>query len=99
MRQSHEEESKHVILDLISRPKNEFGALSIFLNSFGLTSFFVFLAQNSADSFAFSFRFMPLTSKSLQGASSRANVGSDSTGLHNMDDLLYCFSSNQLKGN
>lgn len=44
-------ESKHVTLDLISRPKNEFGALSIFLNSFALTSFFVFLAQNSADSF------------------------------------------------
>lgn len=47
-------ESKHVILDLISRPKNEFGALSIFLNSFALTSFFVFLAQNSADSFCIS---------------------------------------------
>ena len=44
-------ETKHVILDLISRPKNEFGALSIFLNSLVLTHFFVFPAQNSADSF------------------------------------------------
>jgi len=46
-------ESERVILDLISRPKNEFGALSILLNSFALTSFFVFLAQNSADNFHF----------------------------------------------
>ena len=46
-------ESERVILDLISRPKNGFGALSILLNSFALTSFFVFLAQNSADNFHF----------------------------------------------
>ncbi|MBZ3876674.1 Calcium-dependent secretion activator 1 [Sciurus carolinensis] len=66
-------ESQDVILDLISRPKNEFGALSVFLNSFALTSFFVFLAQNSADQFsAFSFRFIPPTSKSFLESSNLA---------------------------
>lgn len=90
--------SKHAILDLISRPKNEFGALSIFLNSFAVTSFFVFLAKNSADNFfAFSFRFMPLRSKFLFESSSIANMGSDSMGLQHTSHLLYCFSSNQLK--